>query len=301
MSAFGLLYPWLFLFLLVPAGEGGFEGGSVFPFEKGSTGRAVVEVVDLSDLGPHHVEEALLSLFVETLDGPEEIINGLEANGCVGIGDVNMPLGIAAETELGFEVALGMFDGFTQRLVAVALAPAGDPDVVFVRDAVELAVELADQVIVNGVLLIAGFRIFLASFDFPGGDHRLVGYHGVEAQVGSHLAKELENLIADFRKIVVGVEAVRGFRALGFEGFYSGEIGIGHEFVTECGQLLRKAIGIGDFQFAHDEELRTTVVADDDAAAALASEQGRITGFIDVAVDLVGHHKSSGRIPMRRA
>ena len=47
------------------------------------------------------------------------------------------------------------------------------------------------------------------------------------------------------------------------------------------------AFGIGDFQFADDEEFRTTIVADDDAAAALAFAQNRITGFIDVAVVLI--------------
>ena len=49
-----------------------------------------------------------------------------------------------------------------------------------------------------------------------------------------------------------------------------------HSYAAIFIKVRRKAFGIGDFQFA-----------DDDAAAALASEQNRITGFIDVAVVLI--------------
>jgi len=99
--------------------------------------------------------------------------------------------------------------------------------------------------------------------------------------------EEFENLIADFRQIVVGMKAVRGLRTPGFEGLDSGEIRVRQQLVPERGELLRQAVWIGDFQLAHHEEFRAAVVANDDAAAALASEQGRITGFIDVTVDLV--------------
>ena len=289
MSALGLLYSWLFLFHLVATGENAFQGRTIFSFEISSAGLAVVKVVDFSNLGPHHVEEACFTLFVEALNRPQEVINRLEAHCRVGIRDVDVPLGIPAEAELPLEITLGMFDGFFQRLVAVALAPAGDPDVEFIGEAVELAVEFTDQAIVNGVLLIAGFRIFLAAFDFPGCDHGFVGHHRVKTEVIPHLTEELENLIANLRQIVVGMKAVRGLGTLGLEGLDSGEIRIGQEFVTEGGQLLRKVLGSGHFQLAHDEEFGATVVANDDAAAALASEQGRITGFIDVAVDFVGH------------
>ncbi len=73
---------------------------------------------------------------------------------------------------------------------------------------------------------------------FPGGYNHLVGDHCVESQVGSHFAEEFEFLIANFRQVFVGVEAVGGFRALRFEGLDFGEIRIGQEFVAECDQLL---------------------------------------------------------------
>ena len=50
VSALGLLYPWLFLFLLVASGKGGFEGWAVVSLEGGSARFAVVEVVNLCDL-----------------------------------------------------------------------------------------------------------------------------------------------------------------------------------------------------------------------------------------------------------
>lgn len=90
------------------------------------------------------------------------------------------------------------------------------------------------------------------------------------------------------------MKAVRGLRTLGFEGLDSGEIRVRQQLVAERGQLLREDLWIGDFQLAHDEEFRAAVVANDDTAAALASEQCRITGFINGAVDLVGHEIYDG-------
>ena len=60
-----------------------------------------------------------------------------------------------------------------------------------------------------------------------------------------------------------------------------------YAIALHCG--LRQALLPPAGDGAHRES-RTSVVADDNAAAALASEQGRITGFIYIAVDLIGIH-----------
>jgi len=57
-------------------------------------------------------------------------------------------------------------------------------------------------------------------------------------------------------------------------------------------ELGREGFGRVHLQLPHDEELRATVVADNDTAAALPPEYGRVSGFIDVAVDLVRHLES---------
>ena len=69
-------------------------------------------------------------------------------------------------------------------------------------------------------------------------------------------------------------------------------LGQPHSSIAGSLALVGDAAGMrgrGNFQFAHNKELGATVVADNDTAAALASELGRITSFIDIAVDLVRH------------
>lgn len=92
------------------------------------------------------------------------------------------------------------------------------------------------------------------------------------------------------------MEAVSRLRSLWFERFDACEIWIGQEFVAQGGQLHRKAFRIGDFQFAHDEELRAAVIADNDAAATFAAKKSRIAGFVDKAVNLVGHLTESDQL-----
>ena len=45
----------------------------------------VVEVVNLGYLRPHHVEETGLAPFIEALNGPQEVVNRLEADDSIGI------------------------------------------------------------------------------------------------------------------------------------------------------------------------------------------------------------------------
>ncbi len=51
--------------------------------------------------GSYHVEETWFSLFVETRDHPQEIIDDLEAGACLGIGDVNLLHRFATQADLG--------------------------------------------------------------------------------------------------------------------------------------------------------------------------------------------------------
>ena len=53
--------------------------------EEGSVQATVVEVVNLGYLRPHHVEETGLAPFIEALNGPQEVVNRLEADDSIGI------------------------------------------------------------------------------------------------------------------------------------------------------------------------------------------------------------------------
>ena len=90
----------------------------------------------------------------------------------------------------------------------------------------KFSVEFPNQSIVDGVLLIAGLGLLLSPFQLAGGNDRFVRYHGVETKVRPKATEEFEYLITNFRKIIIGVKPMGGFRALGSEGLDTGEIGI---------------------------------------------------------------------------
>ena len=252
----------------------------------------VVEVVNLGYLRPHHVEETGLAPFIEALNGPQEVVHRLEADNGIGVRDGDTRR-VPAEPEALFKVVLSVLNGSPQGITLVALMSPSNPDVVFVGDVVELSVEIAEQVVIERVRLVARLGIRLAPLHLFGSDYDFVCNHGVKPEVVAEFAEEPEDLVADLRQVVVGVESVGRPASFGLEGRYTSKVGIGQEFVTELGQPVREDDGIADLQLAYDEKIRAALLANNDTAAAFAAENGRIASLVNIAVELVAHQSSA--------
>ena len=85
MRAFRLLYPRLFLFLLILPREYRIQCRTAAASEESSVRVTVMEVVNLGYLRPHHVEETRFASFIEALNGPQEVVNRLETDDSIGI------------------------------------------------------------------------------------------------------------------------------------------------------------------------------------------------------------------------
>ena len=83
-----------------------------------------------------------------------------------------------SESEMLFELVLSLFNSLFQRLASIAFTSLGYTDVVFVGNAVELGVEIADQVIIEGVRLVACLGIrgydFVRNYGSKVGEHKLL-------------------------------------------------------------------------------------------------------------------------------
>ena len=58
---------------------------TVIASEESSVRPPVVKVVNFGDLRPHRVEETRFTSFIEPLNGPQEVVNRLEADGGTGV------------------------------------------------------------------------------------------------------------------------------------------------------------------------------------------------------------------------
>lgn len=67
----------------------------------------MVEVVNLGDLRPHHVEETGFASFIEALNGPQEVVNRLETDDSIGVRDGDARR-VPSESEALFKVALSV-------------------------------------------------------------------------------------------------------------------------------------------------------------------------------------------------
>ena len=143
---------------------------------------------------------------------------------------------VPSEPEAVFKIVLSVLSGSPQGPSLVALMSPSNPDVVFVGDAVELSVEIAEQVVIERVRLVARLGIRLAPLHLFGSDYDFVCNHGVKPEVVAEFAEEPEDLVADLRQVVIGVESVGRPASFGVKGRYTSEVRIGQEFVTELGQ-----------------------------------------------------------------
>ena len=197
----------------------------------------VVEVVNLGYLWPHHVKETGLASFIEALNGPQKVVNRLEADDSIGVRDGDTRR-VPSEPEALFKVVLGVLNGLSQGPALIALMPPGNPDVVFVGDAVELSIEVAEQIVIERVWLVARLGIRPPPLHLSGGDDDFVRNHCVKPEIVAEFAEEPEDLVADLRQIAVGVKPVGRRASFGFEGRYISEVGIGQEFTSELSQSV---------------------------------------------------------------
>ena len=195
-----------------------------------------MEVVDLSHLRPHGLEEPilvddqaggwiqglLLGLgiplhLVKPLQSSEEVIHSLKAWLLFGYQDGDFPRvgAAAAEAELALEILLRADEICSHSFVTGAVAAAGDGDFVAVGQAVELAEHLTHEGIIDRVLVeaVAGFLRSPGGFDL--GECELVVDDRVKAQLAGEAAKQVENAEADFGQVVLGVEGEGGLLSPG--------------------------------------------------------------------------------------
>ena len=138
-----------------------------------------------------------------------------------------------------------------------------------------------------------------------GGDDGFVDDHRMKAEVVFPLREEFEDGLSDFRDVVLGVKSQRRPLPSRFERWHAREVCVGEQGEAQLRQLSGKPGRVADLQLPDDEEFRAAFLADDDAAATPAPEQGRVAGFVHDAVDAVAHQfrafsgvaKASGQPP----
>ncbi|MDR2849411.1 MAG: hypothetical protein LBW77_02565 [Verrucomicrobiota bacterium] len=107
----------------------------------------------------------------------------MKADGGVRIRDVHVPVDAPGQTETILEFILRLFQRPHDRAVSVFTAAPGNTQVMVVRECMPARKELTDQMIVQGILIVAVFWGPLSLGSFFSENNGFVADNGVKAQV----------------------------------------------------------------------------------------------------------------------
>lgn len=266
-----------FLALLVPWNQ------RVLLGVKGSASGAVcdVEIVNLADLGPHQFDEAAFAHLEVPLQGPEEVIAGLEAGVLFGKFGLNVDGVFSGEAKFLFKVLFGFGESFAKRGVAIRFPTAGEDQIHFVGSSAELVEQVLGQSVVEVVFSVTIFWIDGVLLTDEIDKIELVTHDGIELDLV--FLKQREDLAADFGEVVFGVELDGRLLAFGLHGFDIAEVRVRQQIAPQLVEAVAQGIAVVDEQFAENEELRR--VRANEYVLSSPVEKNGVARFVDEVVN----------------